>query len=308
MPSKSAPRGTAIVRSVTAPPPSARCAAAPPSGRNRPRGRAPRPPQQVVVASAAAQRCAERQVVDLEDRAGVIAQAPRRPKSKITREADSAGSSACTAACRRRRRPALGGLGTSTPPRAAAGRAGAAPPPRRADRTGRARAPAPRSRVWPARGGCARALALHRIGVEERGIQRRVSQPHAVVVQPGRVQRRAEHAQGLRGALRRRKAHNQLPPPEKELAGLAALGAHAAIGVSEIGEAQGAARRCRSGSRPRARSAPSCPCAAQAARPARRTGGRRAGRPRGPARPRTPARACRSRRSRARRTPSAPPR
>ena len=175
--------------------------------------------EQRVVAAAATERGAQRRVVDLEDRAGVVAQDRARPRSKRTRPATGPGSSAC--------RPA----GRSRSPR---GRR--APPGRRASAAGRegtrAHRPQPKAGDLPLEPDeVARDQLVQqrpRASVEtpkRRAAPGRARRPDAdaVVVSPA-ASSAAPHGDRLGRALRRRGAH-ELDAGLQELPRLAALGA-----------------------------------------------------------------------------------
>ncbi len=68
-------------------------------------------------------------------------------------------------------------------------------------------------------------------------VQRRVPEPDAVAAQPDRVQRAAQDRERLGGAGRARRA-DELDPGLEELAHLAAVRAHRAVGVGDVAEAQ----------------------------------------------------------------------
>ena len=71
----------------------------------------------------------------------------------------------------------------------------------------------------------------------QRREQRRVAQADPVILQAGRVERVAEHRERLHGALGSGRA-DQLDARLQQLARLPALGAHAAVAVGEVAEAQ----------------------------------------------------------------------
>ena len=228
-----------------------------------------------------------------------------RPRSKITRSATSGSSSSytrrmpVTASTSRRGRVGQQ-LGAAAPLRhleqqlgGLAARPGVVQALARARRSRAARAP-PAAR-------CAHRLA-HLQARHQRREQRRVAEPDAVVLQPDRVERAAEHGQRLGGALAARASRSARCPPAAARAAARAAGARRDSSARSSRSAA-AARWPRSAWRRRARSARSCPSAAPARRRSRRTRGRPAAlrpcrRARAPTRTRAPA--CRSRRSRAR--------
>ena len=74
-------------------------------------------------------------------------------------------------------------------------------------------------------------------GAQQRGVQRGVAEADAVAAQAGRVERVAEYGQRLGGAVGGGRA-DELDAGLQELAHLAAVRAHAAVGVSEVAELQ----------------------------------------------------------------------
>ena len=254
-------------------PASARCSRSTPEREADGGQVAPEAPEQVVVAAAAADRRAERGVVDLEDRARVVAELrtqaevedhPLRRRPARAARAPRAGPSTASAS-------AWAGASASTSGAAAALRhaRAAARRPRSADpELARAAARARRSRAAraPASSAARAASGTPQAG-QQRREQRRVAEADAVVLQAGRVERVAEHRQRLRGALRARATPISSIPACSSSRGWPALRAHAAVAVGEVAEAQRRLGRRRSAWRPRARSAPSCPSAAPAPRP-----------------------------------------
>ena len=96
-------------------------------------------------------------------------------------------------------------------------------------------------------------LALDPELFEQLAVEIGVAEPDHGPVQPGRVERRLENLDDLDRPLRRR-GPDQLDPGLRELAHLAALGAHSAEGVGQVAEAQrhlgvGVARRDQPGDR-----------------------------------------------------------
>ena len=77
----------------------------------------------------------------------------------------------------------------------------------------------------------------HAERVEQRRVQRRVAQAHAVGVQPDRVEHLAQQLERLDRALQARRA-DELDPGLQHLARLPALRPHGAVGVGEVAEAQ----------------------------------------------------------------------
>ena len=77
----------------------------------------------------------------------------------------------------------------------------------------------------------------HLEDAHERGVQRGIAETDAVVVQPHGIERVAEHGQHLGGPLRSGRA-DQLDPGLQQLARLPALWAHAAVAMGEVAEAQ----------------------------------------------------------------------
>ena len=72
---------------------------------------------------------------------------------------------------------------------------------------------------------------------QQHRVQRRVAEADPVVAQADGVERVAQDGQRLGGSLRRGRA-DELDPGLQELAHLAAVRAHAAVGVGEVAEAQ----------------------------------------------------------------------
>ena len=108
-------------------------------------------------------------------------------------------------------------------------------------------------------------LALDAELGEQLAVEVGVAEADHGAVEAGGVERRLEHLDHLGGALRRRGA-DQLDPGLGELAHLAALRAHRAVGVGQVAEAQRRLGARRSGWRPGGRSARSCRSAAPAGR------------------------------------------
>jgi hypothetical protein len=75
------------------------------------------------------------------------------------------------------------------------------------------------------------------VSVEQGRVERGVAEADAVVGEADRVERLAEHRQGLGGAGRPGNA-DQLDPGLEHLAVLPALGPHRAVGVRDVAEAQ----------------------------------------------------------------------
>ena len=201
---------------------------------------APEPAEQVVVATAAADRRAERGVVDLEDRAGVVADVAHEAEIE-DHPLGHAGFEQLVHQPQARHGldRLLGGVGRAHPARRDAGaRRAAARQPRPTVRP----PAAPRSRPTKSR----RTSASSRSGAgslghlqagHQGGEQRGVAEADAVVLQPGRIERVAQHGERLGGALGRGRA-DQLDPRLQQLARLSALGTHAAVAVREVAEAQ----------------------------------------------------------------------
>jgi hypothetical protein len=81
------------------------------------------------------------------------------------------------------------------------------------------------------------ALGVHLERLQQRRVQGRVAEAHPVVIEAGSVQRGAQHPEYLGGA--RGAGHaDQLHARLQQLAALAPLRAHAAIGVGDVAEAQ----------------------------------------------------------------------
>src|SRR5205085_10317221 len=77
----------------------------------------------------------------------------------------------------------------------------------------------------------------HLEAAHERRIQRGIAEADAVVLQAYGIERVTEHGEHLSGPLRSGRA-DQLDPGLQQLARLPALGAHAAVAVGEVAEAQ----------------------------------------------------------------------
>ncbi len=80
-------------------------------------------------------------------------------------------------------------------------------------------------------------VGLDAVGAQQHRKQRGVAEADPEVAQADRVERVGEHRERLRRSLRRGRA-DELDPGLKELAHLAAVRAHAAVGVGEVAEAQ----------------------------------------------------------------------
>ena len=195
--------------------------------------------EQLVVAAAAADGGTEGGVVDVEHGAGVVADVAHQAEVEDQPRGDLGLEQLVQAAQPGDGRLGLvGGVGEHLGAATAlgdlrqqlgglAGDAGLVRAPRRARRSPAGRAP----RAGPG-GSSGHSEALHQ-GRE----QGRVAEPHAVVLQPGGVEGVAEDRERLGGALGSGGA-DQLDAGLQQLAGLAALGADAAVAVGEVAEAQ----------------------------------------------------------------------
>ena len=158
-----------------------------------------------------------------------------RPRSKITRSGHARRPAARAARAQRLGSP--GASSTSAPPRRC-GSASSSGTPKRLDLALEADEVARDELVQDLR---PRALR-HAGAVEQPRVQRRVAEPDPVVLQPGRVERRAQHGQRLGRALRPGRA-DELDPRLQDLARLPALRAHGAVGVRRSSRSAAAARR-----------------------------------------------------------------
>ena len=230
---------------------------------------------ELVVAAAAAEDVAERRVVDLEDRAGVVAEVAQQAEVEPDPVGDAAGAQR------------LEGLAASR----AVARSVASPP-----------SPRARSSTSGPPRSSGTAISISRSPAPS--VERRRPRPRARrgrgVARQSRIAARArspdpELARAAGGRGRRRRARSprgsspaassaaaststtsavpsgrgradQLDPGLGELAHLAALGADRAVGAGEVAEPERRLGGRRSGWRPGARSEPSCRSASPAAR------------------------------------------
>ncbi len=188
----------------------------------------------------------QRRVVDLEDRAGVIAEVPQQAEVEL----DAVGDAALV--------QLLVG-GTQAPDRALDGIAAQLVSPLQHRLGIAAQARQPQQRLAP---GGVEALDLVDLHLQADQVVRReliedalallplyaqlgqqlaekvgVAEPDHGPVQPDGVERGAQHLDHLGGALGRARAQ-QLDPGVHELAHLGALRAHRPVGVADVGEAQ----------------------------------------------------------------------
>ena len=188
----------------------------------------------------------ERRVVDLEDRAAVVAEVAEQAEVDLDPVGGAARSELLDRLADPRRRPldrlAAQGAGLSSTSRAAAklgerhaGRALLVADP--LDRRElRLEADQVVSRE-PFENRVARLPLDAELG-QQLAIEVGVAEPDHGAVEPGRVERGLEHLDHLGGALRGRGA-DQLHPRLGEFPHLAALRAHGAVGVGEVAEADG---------------------------------------------------------------------
>ena len=200
---------------------------------------APEPAQQVVVAPAAAQRHAERAVVDLEDRAGVVAERARQPEvedhalGRARRQPLLEGAQAADDLGGRALEP-VEHLGPAAQLRCAQERLrGLLPQPQRSNLTLQADEVARDELLQDRR---PRSVG-HAHGVQQRRVQRRVAEPDLVAVEPDRVEHLAQQLDRLDRPLRPGRA-DELDPRLEHLARLATRRPHGAVGVGEVAEAQ----------------------------------------------------------------------
>ena len=264
-------------------PASATCRRSTPSAKPTAGSGRPKRAEQVVVAPAAADRLAERGVVDVEDGAGVVAEPARQPEVEDHALGDvRARAGRASRAGRPARRPA-----GPRSPRATLGRAAQLRHPHEQVGGLRRRRPAaPTSRSSPTKSRVASSCSS----------RSRASRRHVEGAQQRRVQRRRRRARSrsragptASSAWHRTVSASAVPsgagaptssmPGLQELAHLAAVRAHVAVGVARGSRSAAAARRSRSASRRAARSARSCRRAARAPRRGRRTRGRPAAAP-----------------------------
>ena len=269
------------------------------------RQRAAEAPEQVVVAPAAAERLAERRVVDVEDRARVVAQAAGQAEVEDDALGDRVLEQVEDVAQARaaRRPPAPGGrvehVGPAAQLRHAHEQLGVA------RRRGRARGPRARGRRSPSSpSSLQQALAVLLVDAAAPpaapGYSDGVAEADAIALEADGVQRVAQHGQRLGGAGGARARRRARCRPAGTRASGRGAGVTCAVGVGDVAEAQRRLGRLVARGHDAARSAPSCRRAGRARRRGRRPPGRPAARRRrrGAGRTRTRSPACRPRRSR----------
>jgi hypothetical protein len=203
------------------------------------RQRAAKGAQQLVVAAAAAQRNAVGGVVDLKQGPGVVAEAAHEAEVEddpLRRRDRQQAVNLAHPAQRvvQRALQALEDLGAAAGVRQAQQEVGLV--------SGEVKRPdlSVHAHEIPGRELGEDEVAaggVHPERVEQIGVQRRIAKAHAVVAQAGGVQRGTQDAEHL-GRARRAGSANQLHAGLQELAALSSLGAHAPVGVGDVGEAQ----------------------------------------------------------------------
>ena len=265
--SKSAPRGSA---SLSGPPPRVRTA---PStvGRHQPssadalllglgevhplqveaeaggRHLAPEAAEQVVVAAAAAEDVAEGRVVDLEDRAGVVAEVAQQARGPAARGRRRPASRAP-----RRSRPAAPMARSTAPPPSSWARSStlSAPPRRPGSRSRVSRPSGSRpstastsisspTRSWVASRSRMRSRGSPSTPSSARSWRYRSASPRPTTARFSPTASSAALSTSITSAVPSgASGAEQLHPGVHELAHLGALRAHGAVGVADVGEAQ----------------------------------------------------------------------